>query len=249
MRRLQKLISFVLSIMIVSVCIECSITDYSVDAASNEEIIYSYMKNELGFNTAVACAALANIYSESGFNPDSGCTDTDGYPSYGICQWHLDRLDNLKKFCQNSGYDYTSLDGQLSYLKHEFETSYSKQYNSLKDFQNNEQGAYDAGYYWAAKFEVCASQYWNDRGLMAVNTYYPKYKDDINTQLPVTGDCNGDGKIDSIDASAILTYYIIQPENIEELGFSFNKEAADWDGNGIINVIDASAILTYYVSR
>ena len=148
-----------------------------VYAASNEEVIYSFMKNELGFNTAVASAALANIYSESGFNPHSYCIDTDGAPSYGICQWHLGRYERLQSYCSSNGYDYTSLDGQLRYLQYEFGTSYNTQYNMLKSFPNTSQGAYDAGYYWAQKFEVCASKYWNGRGNLAQNTYYPKYKD------------------------------------------------------------------------
>lgn len=149
----------------------------TVYAASNEEIIYSFMKNELGFNTAVASAALANIYSESSFDPHSYCIDTDGAPSYGICQWHLGRYERLQSYCSSKGYDYTSLDGQLRYLQFEFETSYNTQYHKLKSFPNTSQGAYDAGYYWAQKFEVCASKYWNSRGNLAQNKYYPRYKD------------------------------------------------------------------------
>ena len=52
-----------------------------------------------------------------------------------------------------------------------------------------------------------------------------------------------------MDASAALTYYVTQPENIEDLGFPFNEKAADWDENGIIDARDASAILTYYVNN
>lgn len=64
----------------------------------------------------------------------------------------------------------------------------------------------------------------------------------------ILGDVDGDGTISAMDASAALTYYVMNPENIEDLGFPFNKDAADWDGNGTINAIDASAILTYYVT-
>lgn len=79
---------------------------------------------------------------------------------------------------------------------------------------------------------------------------------DVNLQLKsinepdfILGDVDGDGTVSAMDASAALTYYVMQPENIEDLGFPFNENAADWDGNGIINAIDASAILTYYVSH
>lgn len=65
----------------------------------------------------------------------------------------------------------------------------------------------------------------------------------------ITGDVDGDGVISAMDASAALTYYVTQPENIEDLGFPFSFEAADWDKNGIIDARDASAILTYYVTN
>ena len=61
-------------------------------AASNEEIIYNFLKNDLGLNTAAACGVLANIEKESSFRNDvieSGYTwETGG--GYGICQWTND---------------------------------------------------------------------------------------------------------------------------------------------------------------
>jgi len=63
------------------------------------------------------------------------------------------------------------------------------------------------------------------------------------------GDADGDGTISAMDASAALTYYVMNPATIEELGFPFDIKAADWDENGIIDARDASAILTYYVSH
>ena len=179
----KKLIYSLLSLVFIMVSITFTPNNQVVYATSNEDVIYAFMKNELGFNTAVASAALANIYSESSFNPNSYCIDTDGYPSYGICQWHLGRYDNLKSYCNNNGYDYKSLSGQLQFLKYEFNTSYKKQYNNLKSYPNTAQGAYDASYYWAAKFEVCSSKYWNRRGELARDTYYPRHSgDDLNPE-------------------------------------------------------------------
>lgn len=62
------------------------------------------------------------------------------------------------------------------------------------------------------------------------------------------GDVDGNGKIDAMDASAVLTYYVLKPDD-NNIGFKFNKKAADWDGNGVIDARDASAILTYYVNH
>ena len=54
-----------------------------------------------------------------------------------------------------------------------------------------------------------------------------------------TGDCDGNGIIDTADATAILKY-IIHESDIEE-------SAADCDGNGIIDTADATAILKYII--
>lgn len=85
-------------------------------AASNEEIIYSFLRNDMGFNVAVSCGILANIYEESKFNPN---LYGDGGTSYGICQWHNSRMNNLINYCNNNGYDYRSLTGQLFFMKYE----------------------------------------------------------------------------------------------------------------------------------
>ncbi len=53
------------------------------------------------------------------------------------------------------------------------------------------------------------------------------------------GDANGDGKVNSADASAILKYSV-------GLG-KVNMNAADFDGNGKVNAADASAVLRYCV--
>ena len=88
-------------------------------AASNEETIFYYLQNELGLNTAAACGILSNINSESSFNPTSSCIDTNGLTSYGICQWNGSRYNNLRTWCSDNGYSYSSLSGQLAFLKHE----------------------------------------------------------------------------------------------------------------------------------
>lgn len=63
---------------------------------------------------------------------------------------------------------------------------------------------------------------------------------------PSSGDVNGDGIIDAVDASEVLACYA-RTSTGQESGFSEKqKEAADVDGNGIIDSVDASDILAYY---
>ena len=68
--------------------------DKIADKSSYESQIFKYLTEELGFNTAAACGVLANIEAESGFNPN---IYGDGGTSYGICQWHAERMTNLQK--------------------------------------------------------------------------------------------------------------------------------------------------------
>jgi len=50
---------------------------------------------------------------------------------------------------------------------------------------------------------------------------------DAPTPEFILGVVDGDGKISAMDASAALTYYVMNPATIEELGFTFNIKAAD----------------------
>ena len=142
--------------------------------ADNEHTVFNFLKQVMGLNTAGATGVLANIARESSFRPDAL---GDGGTSYGICQWHAGRYTNLKNWCGQNGKDYTTLDGQLWYLKYELEKSYTGVLNYVKGVVDSSEGAYNAGYYWCKKFEVPADTENNSvkRGTLAKDTYYPKY--------------------------------------------------------------------------
>ena len=130
-----------------------------------------FLTREMGLNTAAASGILANIYRESSFNPDAGSS------YYGLCQWGGGRLTNLRSFCSSNGYSASSLEGQLRFLAHELEQSYSSVLRYLQDVDNSAQGAYDAGYYFCYNFERPANRESSSvsRGELARDTYYPKY--------------------------------------------------------------------------
>lgn len=144
-------------------------------ASSNEKAIFSYLKNNMGLNTAAACGVLANIRCESGFR--TGAIGDHG-TSYGICQWHKGRYTRLKKYCAGQDLDYQSLDGQLAYLKYELKNYYKKVYNCLNSVDNDADGAYKAGYNWCCYFEAPRARSTSSvkRGNLAKNTYWPNYK-------------------------------------------------------------------------
>ena len=141
---------------------------------SNEETIFNFCKEVLGLSLAAICGVLANIEKESGFK--TGAIG-DGGTSYGVCQWHATRYDSLKSWCASNGKDYTALDGQLWYMKHELETSHAAVLTKMKSCANTEQGAEVAGYIWCSIFEVPADtiQTSEARGELARYTYWPKY--------------------------------------------------------------------------
>ena len=105
----------------------------------------------------------------------------DNNTSYGICQWHADHKTNLINYCKSNNLDYTTLEGQLAFLKYELVNSYSKIYNYMLDEKNTADGAYDAGWYWCYNFEVPANRdRLCDTKAILLNTYWEQYsKDEI----------------------------------------------------------------------
>lgn len=160
------------------------ISFYSVTSNSNETIIYNFLINEMGCNTATAVGILANIQRESSFNPNSQYTESDGRISYGICQWNGGRFSSLKQHCADNGLNYTTIEGQLSYLKFELLHTYENYaWKKMQGIENTAQGAYIAAYRWAQYFERCAHYYngrdqYATRGNLARDTYWPAYAGD-----------------------------------------------------------------------
>ena len=144
-----------------------------VDITENTNEIYDYLRNVLGLNHAAACGVLANIQCESNF---SSSAVGDGGTSYGLCQWHLGRFSALINWCNANGYEYHSIQGQLSYLTTELQGGYASVYQYLLNVPDTAQGAYDAAYYWCKYFEIPANLEYNSqmRADLAMNLYYPK---------------------------------------------------------------------------
>ncbi|MEE1320649.1 MAG: phage tail tip lysozyme [Acutalibacteraceae bacterium] len=146
--------------------------------SSNKQKIYSFLTKEMNLNSAAACGILANIERESEFNPRLVIRDSNGLQSGGLCQWNGGRFKNLKRYCEKNGLSYLSVEGQMSYLKHELsQNSYNYIYKYLKSVSNNSSGAYDAGYYWCYYFEIPSNKgvKAKQRGAKAKESYWPAY--------------------------------------------------------------------------
>ncbi len=154
--------------------VQDAVTYEMIDSAppkENEAAVFQYCTEKLGLNTAAACGVLANIYCESGFRTNA---IGDGGTSVGICQWHNGRWTNLKNYAPD---DWQTLEGQLRFMKKELRTGYSDTLNYLKEVSDDEQGAYDAAYYWCMHFEMpdkIVSRS-TTRGYLAKNVYWKRY--------------------------------------------------------------------------
>ena len=139
--------------------------------SADKSLIYAYLAGEMNLNEAAADAAMVNIGCESAWNSSAYAIDTNGLPSMGLCQWNGARYESLLNFCNENGLNCNSVDAQMKYLQYEFETTYNRQYETLLDTENSADGCYEASYYWASKFEVCASRYWEGRAEQAYSYY------------------------------------------------------------------------------
>ena len=141
---------------------------------TNDQIIFHFLVRECGYNLAAAAGVVANIKHESNYRP--GGTGDSG-TSYGIVQWHAGRKDRLISWCGSNGYDYTTLKGQLYYLKYDLQHNYSSVDKRLKAVSNTPDGAYEAGYCFCYYFEAPSNKASKSvtRGNYARDTIFPKF--------------------------------------------------------------------------
>jgi len=234
--RVKKLISFILSVVLTfSVVV---ITSSAAEDVAGE--IFCYLVEDMNLTPAAACGVLANIEYESDFDY---MLYGDGGTSFGICQWHNERWDNMIDFCNRNKLSWKSLDGQLAFLNYELtnygcDTGYIL--SKLVDIENTADGAYEAAYKWCYYFERPANrEYQSDkRGTRAKNYYWPKYGQNYKTKNPTTGDLNSDGVINSTD-SLLLLKYTVGAQNLD----SNQLRRADINSDNLVNSQDALILL------
>lgn len=146
----------------------------AVTTNANEPKVYDFIIQNMGLNSAVACGIMANIKAESGFRTTAL---GDNGTSFGLCQWHNSRWDNLKAYCNSNGYDSTTLEGQMNFLQYELKKDYKGLYELFQKEPNTNEGAYDAAYRWCYDFERPANkaEVSVTRGNTAKNTFWPEY--------------------------------------------------------------------------
>lgn len=121
------------------------------ETLTKEEVLYNYITDKLGYSPAAACGIIANIAYETGwkFNPDVGDID---YGAYGLIQWMGNRRKKLKSWCEETGRDWRTMEGQLDFMDWELKNDdpYGT-YDKLLKCADSAKGAYNAGWnfcYW-----------------------------------------------------------------------------------------------------
>lgn len=154
---------------------EAATTVKTVTDNPTEPLIYSFLTEDMGLNSAAACGILANVYRECRFNEKA--EGVSGL-SYGICQWYNGNYQRLLTYCEENGYDYRTLAAQLYFLRYDLQSRFSKLLNSLKSVPDTAEGAYQAAYDFCYNYErpknyQSASE---SRGELSRDTFWPVYK-------------------------------------------------------------------------
>lgn len=100
---------------------------------------YDYFTNKRGMSKIQALAIIGNLMAESGLKDD---IYGDNRTSYGIQQWHNERMDKLFKHAKKKGHSTPTFKDQLEFLADEYEgkTGYS-------NFLYTRKGKEGPGYY------------------------------------------------------------------------------------------------------
>lgn len=140
----------------------------TMSASSNGRYIYSLLTKKYGFNGAQAAGIAANIYYESGYNPNAGGS------CYGLVQWTGARKSSMRRYASSLGYRSSSIKGQVAYLVHELKTSERAAYSRIKATGNSASGAFRSGYAFCYYFERPANKVArsNQRGNYARRLYH-----------------------------------------------------------------------------
>ena len=134
--------------------------------------IIQFLRDRMNLNPAAISGIIANIeYESEGFPEALG----DNGTSFGICQWHRSRWQDLINYCNAAGYDWSSLEGQLMFLWYELETVYPDLKSILMDCPSSPDGAFKAGYCFCLTYESPqnSSTQAEFRGAHAMYNVYP----------------------------------------------------------------------------
>lgn len=112
----------------------------------------------IGIGREGALGALGGLAGESGFGLNTSAfnkNDPNG-GSYGIGQWHSERLDGLKSFAEKSKYGIDDFRTQVDYIVHELKTTHRNVAAKLRDPNITRDKAVKT---WTRSYEIPKKEY------------------------------------------------------------------------------------------
>lgn len=107
-----------------------SSTNSNLSGNSNVEKSYNFFREKIeqsgkssGNVHAQVSGILGNLLEESNLNPNANNPSDKGQRSYGIAQWRAGKYDRLTPLFRFAGTETPSLEQQLSFVWHEFNTT------------------------------------------------------------------------------------------------------------------------------
>lgn len=136
------------------------------DGVENEKAktIFRLLAGYEGMTLAGAVGIVANMYHEAvpKFNAASKGDYVKGVPtSFGLCQWHYGRGDNMKAHCLAfNGVSWeNNVSGQVDYLIKELKNSYKSTWNTIQNAPNTLDGAKEVAEFFCIHFEIPSDRY------------------------------------------------------------------------------------------
>ena len=120
----------------------------------NRDRIYNYLISK-GLNKASTCGIMANIFYESNYIPNA---IGDNGTSYGLCQWHLTRRDELYKYANKRGLRASDVEVQLDFMLEELKSSYYVVYTLIFNNANTINDAYNVADAFCKYYEIPADK-------------------------------------------------------------------------------------------
>lgn len=143
----------------------------------NRDKIYNYLSTK-DLNKASICGIMSNIYYESNYNPTAV---GDNGTSFGLCQWHLSRREDLFRYANKRGLIVNNIETQIDFMLEELKNSYYLVNTLLYNNANSIDDAYNVADVFCKYYEVPADKInkARERGSYA-RLLYQQYTNDIN---------------------------------------------------------------------
>ncbi len=206
-----------------------------VHYAQNTNNVHVFSAYGALFDNSAVCQGYSQLFYRMMKDAGISCRIISGQSNNQNHTWNIARIGSLYYLLDVTWDSCLGTNSRFYFLK------------GSKDFDNFKADYKHIPVY---QYEVIFDDFNSD----AFKTAYPlsdyAYSDSSlpSTNLLALGDVDGNGKIDALDASAVLTAYTVISTNRANPLNASQQAAADVDRNNQITAMDASYILSFYTA-